>query len=284
VTNIKHIARQLGGSVASKNSITMPGPNHSPRDRSLSVLFKADGFIVHSFTGDDWRICREHVQQLLGQSDYAAPTNLRAKDDNTKLALQLWAGARDPIGTVAETYLNGRGLVLPGELRRTALRFEARCAWGSDAGKTHHPALVAPFRSIKDGRVVAVLRIALTDVGQKIGRRMLGPIDGAAVVLDKVEGDELYIAEGLETALAARQLGMQPVWACGSAIGIGNFPIIARINTLHILGENDAASDAAILACGERWRRAGKKVHAWFPEHGGDFNDELLERLNARAE
>jgi hypothetical protein len=72
---------------------------------------------------------------------------------------------------------------------------------------------------------------------------------------------------------------MQPVWACGSTIGIANFPIIERISTLHILGENDAASDAAILACGERWRRAGKKVHAWFPEHGGDFNDELLERL-----
>ncbi|MDQ6704189.1 MAG: AAA family ATPase, partial [Pseudomonadota bacterium] len=61
-------AQALGGE-ASGNSIMAPGPGHSPHDRSLSVTLDAnapDGFLVHSFAGDDPIACKDHVRTKLG--------------------------------------------------------------------------------------------------------------------------------------------------------------------------------------------------------------------------
>lgn len=67
-----HAARSLGGDVT-QNGIVCPGPGHSARDRSLSVMLDPDapeGFIVHSFSDDDPIQCREHVRAKLGLPDW----------------------------------------------------------------------------------------------------------------------------------------------------------------------------------------------------------------------
>ena len=64
----RHVARALGGA-SSGNRVMAPGPGHSSADRSLTVLldFSApEGFVVHSFAGDDWQSCRDHVRERLG--------------------------------------------------------------------------------------------------------------------------------------------------------------------------------------------------------------------------
>ena len=43
------------------------GPGHSSKDRSLSILITGSGFIVHSFAGDDWRVCKDYVRSRLGR-------------------------------------------------------------------------------------------------------------------------------------------------------------------------------------------------------------------------
>src|SRR5207248_1762914 len=46
-----------------------PGPGHSPKDRSLSIKLNPsapDGFVVHSFAGDDPLQCKDHVRSKLG--------------------------------------------------------------------------------------------------------------------------------------------------------------------------------------------------------------------------
>ncbi len=46
-----------------------PGPGHSAGDRSLSVKpdpADREGFLTHSFAGDDWKACRDHVRKKLG--------------------------------------------------------------------------------------------------------------------------------------------------------------------------------------------------------------------------
>jgi hypothetical protein len=61
-------ARLLGGEV-SNGQILCPGPGHSPRDRSLSVKLDAnapDGFLTHSFAGDDRIACRDMVREKFG--------------------------------------------------------------------------------------------------------------------------------------------------------------------------------------------------------------------------
>ena len=50
----------------------LPGPGHSAGDRSLSVKpdpADREGFVTHSFAGDDWKACRDHVRTKLGLPD-----------------------------------------------------------------------------------------------------------------------------------------------------------------------------------------------------------------------
>jgi hypothetical protein len=62
------IARVMGGDVNGASAL-VPGPGHSPKDRSLSVKpdpNAPDGILVHSFAGDDFAECRDHVKAKLG--------------------------------------------------------------------------------------------------------------------------------------------------------------------------------------------------------------------------
>src|SRR5271170_6887776 len=66
--SLHQIAHRLGGQVAA-GQISCPGPGHSKRDRSMTVRLSqtdADGFVVHSHAGDDFRDCRDHVRSRLG--------------------------------------------------------------------------------------------------------------------------------------------------------------------------------------------------------------------------
>lgn len=54
--DIRNAARALGGEVAGRAAILCPGPGHSAKDRSLSVLFSPtapDGILVNSLANDD---------------------------------------------------------------------------------------------------------------------------------------------------------------------------------------------------------------------------------------
>ena len=64
----REAAKLLGGDV-SGNRVLCPGPGHSSADRSLSIKFDPgapDGFVVHSFAGDDPIVCKDHVRTVLG--------------------------------------------------------------------------------------------------------------------------------------------------------------------------------------------------------------------------
>jgi hypothetical protein len=69
------IAKVMGGDVNGDGAL-VPGPGHSPKDRSLSIKLDPvarDGFIVHSFAGDGVGECRDHVKGKLGISSEPLP-------------------------------------------------------------------------------------------------------------------------------------------------------------------------------------------------------------------
>ena len=69
IPSLREVARTLGGDVSGIHQVVAPGPGHSPQDRSLSVRVGGEhpeGFIVHSFAGDDDMACREYVRDKLG--------------------------------------------------------------------------------------------------------------------------------------------------------------------------------------------------------------------------
>src|SRR5262249_27206144 len=66
--DLKILAKALGGQVSGQQ-VLAPGPGHSPTDRSLSVKLDPrapDGFLVHSFAGDDPIACKDYVREKAG--------------------------------------------------------------------------------------------------------------------------------------------------------------------------------------------------------------------------
>ena len=62
------IAAIMGGEVTGPDSCAVPGPGHSPQDRSLSVKINhtGDDVVVHSFAGDDPIKCLDYVRVKCG--------------------------------------------------------------------------------------------------------------------------------------------------------------------------------------------------------------------------
>src|SRR5262249_36369693 len=306
--DLRTIARALGGEVSGRQ-VLAPGPGHSPKDRSLCISLAATpsgGFLVHSFAGDDPIQCKDYVRQRLGLPawqpgheqtrrrvpwhqarcdrtaiDREAAQRPRTEDDlvRIKRAVAIWGEGKDPRGTLAEAYLRSRALDLPDDLAGAVLRFHPRTPWRDEnSGKTERiPALLAAFRSIDDGVITGIHRIRLDQPQRwpKTERRMLGVVHRAAVMLDPI-GAELSIGEGIETCMAARQLGAGLTWALGSTGAIAGFPILEGVQRLCILGETGQASAEAIRFCGRRWKRADRRVRIAMPELGNDLNDELM--------
>lgn len=300
------LARALGGEVSGRNHILAPGPGHSRSDRSLSVKVDPnapDGFLVKSFASDDPIACRDHVRALAGLPAWAPASGDRAaiprpviivpaqpdEESERKAAWvqsrtrALWDEARDPRGTIVQTYLEGRALALPGEVAGTVLRFHPACPWKDENGNLIRvPAMVAVMRCIHTDRLKAVHRTRLTPDGRKVDRRMLGDATEAAIKLDADETVTagLTVGEGIETTLAARQIGFKPAWALGSVSTMGTFPVLSGIETLTLLAEDDkkGANAKAINACGTRWHEAGREVITVASRTGGDVNDAIKGR------
>jgi hypothetical protein len=307
VIDLRRLQRALGGEI-SGGQLLCPGPGHSSRDRSLSVWPSpdGDGFTVHSHAGNDWRDCRDYVRQRLGLPAWQPgddrdrsvdPSRLKSferaaveveaerrpltQDDRVRIvrAGAMWDEATDPRGTEAERYLASRALSLDDDLAGNVLRYHPAVPWrDEDTGTTIYVrALVAAFRSIDDDAVTAVHRIRVDQPERwpKTERRMLGVMHRAAVKLGPL-GDTLHIGEGVETCMAARQLGYAPAWALGSVGGISRFPLIEGVTRLRILGEAGEASARAIELCGRRWHAAGRRVQLVMPSTGSDLNDQLM--------
>jgi len=203
-------------------------------------------------------------------------------DDATRLteriasANRLWNRARDARGSLAERYINSRGLDLPDGA--DVLRYYARTPWRDDDGSVIFvPAMIAAMRAIDGDALVAVQRTALRPDGTKIGRRYTGVAAGAAMKLD-ADGEVtmgLHVGEGVETVLAARQLGFRPAWALGSAAPIAKFPVLGGVECLSLLTERDEANARAVEGCARRWHAAGREVIVIEPKSGNDINDAI---------
>ena len=181
----------------------------------------------------------------------------------------MWAEGVNPRATLAELYLRSRHLDLDADVAGRVLRWHARTG-----------ALLALFRNIETDEPQAVGRTFLDREGRKLGRKFLGPVGGAAIKLDADENvvGGLNIGEGAETCQAARQLGLRPAWALGSAGAIAAFSLLSGVECLTLLTENDEAGRQAVEACARRWHDAGRQVLIDRALLGKDLNDALALR------
>jgi hypothetical protein len=230
--SLRDIARALGGEV-SGSQVLAPGPAHGPRDRSLSVRLSAtapDGFLTHSFAGDRFEDCRDHVRSRLDLPlRDRMPRPKRRDPDDAKSAPArarwLWHQRQPIAGSLAERYLvETRGLSGP---------FPATLSF-LPARDGYPPTLIAALGlptepepgllAISDDAVMAVHLIRLKDNGSgksdikpnkiTVGRAALGSPIVLAPPNDLLA---LSIVEGIEDALSIHAAVGVGSWASGGA-------------------------------------------------------------------
>jgi phage/plasmid primase-like uncharacterized protein len=136
--------------------------------------------------------------------------------------------------------------------------------------------MVAGVQSVS-GRLVAAHRIYLERDGSgRLEKRFLGPVRGCAIRLGRA-GEELAIAEGLETSLSVLQATGIPTWCALSASGLATLelpapPIAARV---VIVADGDRVGLEAAARTGDRFCREGRAVRIARPPAGLDANDLL---------
>jgi putative DNA primase/helicase len=313
-----HLAAELGGrlSISADGDYQItdcPAPGHRAGDNSLSVkLLKPEndpldihrGFLVKTFSPADeprWRELRDYVNEAVIQALQAIadgkPPKIVASYSADRRELRTvegitaeWDGLQSAKGTLAEAYLTNRKLVLPDDVAERVVRFEPRARWNkpySHADRrtrpARDPAMVTALRDWHTNEIKCLQRTFLLPDRHERRYAFNTSPKGVAIKIDLIAPStrRLHVAEGFETALAARQIGLFPVWAIGSAGGIKFFDVIAGIEELIILGENDngASADAA-KRCIARWEAAGKVATVIRPkdERFNDFNDMIMGR------
>lgn len=201
----------------------------------------------------------------------AAPN--QASDHSHEIA-RILAGCQPLAGSLAETYLRSRRLTDPASadllFHPDLTDFETKRGWAG---------MVARVRNGAGELTGGIHRTYLLDDGSgkaPSGKKMLGPVAGSSVRLAPIGDDgHLGVAEGIETALAARTIFGVPTWAALSADGLRRWEWPAGVRRVTIFADAGEAGVQAAAALAERLNAAGIANSTVTPLHGDDFNDDL---------
>jgi putative DNA primase/helicase len=262
-------------------------PAHDDREPSLSIRETKDGkVLVRCHAGCDqqrviavlrargiWSNVRQHHERPVGTPSAATDGPSRGGVKRTQAALRIWKAALPGGGTLVETYLASRSIIVPvpdALLFHAAIKHPSGQQW---------PAMVALVTRGTDGAPLAVHRtfLARNGLGKaqvEPAKMMLGRCGGGAVRLGAI-GDRLMIAEGIETALSAMQATGHVAWAALSTSGLRTLELPTEVRHVVVLADGDDAGEAAACDAGLRWTREGRRVGIARPPRGFDFNDVL---------
>lgn len=263
MNNLREIAERAQGEVRGDQAL-IPGPGHSPRDRSLSLKLGDRGQVLwHSFAGDEWSSVGPYLASLgvvqgRGKEDEEEDAE-RAKRREAKemelgkkraIARALWEAAEPVQGSLAETYLKTRGIESVPE--GAHLRFHPKAPFTPYMPDHRRwPTMIGAITAPDGEMIGAHLTFLKRDGSGKApidpSRKVIGSQKGGAIRLGKTQGT-LVVAEGVETALsAAARCGVSAV----AAISAGNLAcfepeagvdgvLIAFDRDPHGVGERDA--------------------------------------------
>jgi hypothetical protein len=241
--------------------------------------------LVRASLGTDIAGALAWSRRWLGIDDGAAEVPRRPATNSVELEPdpERWRhpwGAACPIGgTPAATYLAARGLMFADPDGRV-LRFASRRARkGLDGDLQCHPAMLALLSDLRSGESCGIINTYLAADGRDRlrdtkGKTVTGRARAAVVMLSAFDEpiNGLVLCEGVETGIAIYQSELQPVWACGSAGTLVNFPVLAGVEALTIAADADEPGQRAAETLADRWREAGRKVSIVAPP-AGDWAD-----------
>lgn len=266
------IALALGGEVRGR-AVVMPSPGMPTDDRSMVIYFNVANLASFYIYGVDGSLSQARRHVLAKLKLVEAP--VKDASERTAKAMAIWRATTPAAGTLVETYLRSRAITtaVPDRLHYH------RGLWHGPS-KREWPAMVALVTDLAD-KPVAVHRTWLLLSGKGKApvdpqRMALGPIAGNAIRLSPV-GEELFVAEGIETAMSAMVAG-KVAWSAISAMGLRALILPNEVRRVNVMvdRDDDGTCERAANEAGGRWLREGRQVMLHRAPPGMDFNDVLM--------
>lgn len=214
---------------------------------------------------------------------------IRGPEEMKSLLNATWSKARsigkdDPVGR----YLVARGVEMdayPKVLRaHPMLDYFEKDEHKVNRRLGAYPALLAKVQDLS-GKPMTLHRIYVdpNTPGDKAPvsqpkKPMNSGIKGCGVYLYEA-GEELALAEGIETALAVRILTGLPVWACRDAGGLEAIVLPQHVRKVYIYADNDENFRGQLAAYTLAHRltlKEGRQVEVKLPQNPGDWLDVLV--------
>ncbi|MGD9968771.1 MAG: toprim domain-containing protein [Hyphomonadaceae bacterium] len=284
MSRLERIVAACGGILLDGGARALiPGPNHSHKDRSVSLAETEEGrILIHCFSPkDDWRDVRRALTDL-GLLDETPSGEAGGRWSESKIAAQpaseerlararrIWDESRQLRRTVATAYLRHRAIP-EGLWDSPAFRFHPRMTSLDD--RVRRAAIVAAITNT-DGALQGVQVTLLTGHGTTKAaiptpRRVIGKLMGGVVRLAEIQ-DELAIGEGVETMLSVSEVFGVPAWAALSADNLSRIIITAPLRRLIIAADND---DAGLRAAEALRTRVASTIAVEIEPAPAGFND-----------
>jgi hypothetical protein len=292
-SSLHAIARALGGEVyAGGLRAVVPGPGHSPDDRSVSLWLQGDRVIIHCFAGDDWREVQAELAlrglvdasgRIAGSAAFQLPT--RASDRpsaaaRTAVAARLWAAGAPVAGTLSGKYLAARGVAPAAEGVRHHSGVAA--AVYADQGP-RRPALLAAIQEPEHGRLVGVELTYLSAGGARaaiaVPRKTIGLRPAGAAIRLAPAGPRLLVGEGLFSCLSASEVFGLPAWALMSVGNLRRWRPPPAVRFVLIAGDRGRVGEASATQLARALREIGVVCAVRLPAAPhGDWNEAAVAR------
>jgi hypothetical protein len=310
--DIYRIACKLGKPKKYNSGYTCLCPVHEDRNPRLSI-FQSDKYPigVHCFAGCPPKDIVERIKgrglflhnrpsrnmlclvQKLGDviQERILPKNAPGGSDAYKknYASKLWKEAREPAGTLVETYLKARGIhgAIPPSIRFLP-------SYKHTETGTHWPCMIANVTRYPDKKASGVHLTYLLEDGSnkahiKPDKRMLGLIAGGAARLTPTT-EILIVGEGIETTLSVMDFlkDSKEGYSFWSVLSASNFdslilPELPLASTIIIAADHDEDGKGLRVAkaVAKKWELEGRHVSIIITtKKGTDFNDALRESWN----
>jgi hypothetical protein len=214
-----------------------------------------------------------------------------ASSTKAERALSLWAKGGPAAASPIEAYLRGRGITIPVPLSIRSLARQRN--WVDGRTYSAMVSLVARIPGEGDpptpGLIPSGIHITFLQVDQAglvrkaatdSNKLSLGQLKHGGVWLTPLEevGQDLAVAEGIETGLSVQQITGIPTVAALSAAGMRAFRWPHQVRRLWIAADNDEVGLAAARRLLGRALGAGLQCIIKVPAAGkNDFNDVISE-------
>jgi hypothetical protein len=259
-------------------------PAHQDTSPSLTIRPGNKAVLFHCFAG-----CSQHEilaalrARNIGTNDYQDASfehaQVRPSNDEAVLARKIWGIAKPIGGTLAEKYLQSRGIF---GLR--AGRFAPSLVTYEHGERLSLPALVLPFENERE--ITAIQRIFLSMEGRKSSKlakakRNLGTPGDGAIRFGHIEHGILNLAEGPEDALSAMLMMNLP--GCWAACGVERYARIeipGHVHTVRLWTQKGPAAAAGLAKARAHLMGVSRRLEVIDPPAGGDWNDALLVSLH----